>query len=100
MAQLQEPYSSVGYLCERTPFLSVLKLKHPSIEENKSQQGQQGSEELSWTAWDVCDGKPLLCDIKHQSKVIEDCKSVGIKLSCSEFFYRRCIFYIFPSHLL
>uniref|UniRef100_A0A673BNS3 Guanine nucleotide-binding protein-like 1 n=1 Tax=Sphaeramia orbicularis TaxID=375764 RepID=A0A673BNS3_9TELE len=32
VSQLQEPYSSVGYLCERTPFLS-------------------GSEELSWTAW-------------------------------------------------
>uniref|UniRef100_A0A7N8XFL2 Guanine nucleotide-binding protein-like 1 n=1 Tax=Mastacembelus armatus TaxID=205130 RepID=A0A7N8XFL2_9TELE len=40
VSQLQEPYTSVGYLCERTPFLSVLKLKHPK---------------LSWTAWDVCE---------------------------------------------
>lgn len=55
VSQLQEPYSSVGYLCERTPFLSVLKLKHPSLEENPPQQGQEGSEELSWTAWDVCE---------------------------------------------
>uniref|UniRef100_A0A667Z068 Guanine nucleotide-binding protein-like 1 n=1 Tax=Myripristis murdjan TaxID=586833 RepID=A0A667Z068_9TELE len=55
VSQLQEPYSSVGYLCERTPFLSVLKLKHPSLEENQPQQGQEGSEELSWTAWDVCE---------------------------------------------
>ncbi|KAM9310230.1 LOW QUALITY PROTEIN: guanine nucleotide-binding protein-like 1 [Pholidichthys leucotaenia] len=52
VAQLQEPYSSVGYLCERTPFLSVLKLKHPSLQENES---QKGSEEPNWTAWDVCE---------------------------------------------
>nr|XP_020466580.1 guanine nucleotide-binding protein-like 1 [Monopterus albus] len=55
VSQLQEPYSSVGYLCERTPFLSVLKLKHPSLLENEPQHGGQGSEELSWTAWDVCE---------------------------------------------
>ncbi|XP_061573115.1 guanine nucleotide-binding protein-like 1 [Cololabis saira] len=55
VAQLQEPYTSVGYLCERTPFLSVLKLKHPSLEENKPHQGHQESEELKWTAWDVCE---------------------------------------------
>uniref|UniRef100_A0A8D0AL34 Guanine nucleotide-binding protein-like 1 n=1 Tax=Sander lucioperca TaxID=283035 RepID=A0A8D0AL34_SANLU len=40
VSQLQEPYSSVGYLCERTPFRSVLKLTHPK---------------LNWTAWDVCE---------------------------------------------
>lgn len=55
VSQLQEPYSSVGYLCERTQFLSALKLKHPSLQENEPQQGNQGSEELSWTAWDVCE---------------------------------------------
>ncbi|XP_076010806.1 guanine nucleotide-binding protein-like 1 [Genypterus blacodes] len=55
VSQLQEPYSSVGYLCERTPFLSVLKLKHPSLTENKPQHEQHGSEDLSWTAWDVCE---------------------------------------------
>lgn len=57
VSQLQEPYSSVGYLCERTPFLSALKLKHPSLQENEPQQGSQGSEEPGWTAWDVCEGK-------------------------------------------
>ncbi|KAM3613725.1 uncharacterized protein V6R79_004265 [Siganus canaliculatus] len=55
VSQLQEPYSSVGYLCERTDFLSVLKLKHPSLQENDAHQGNQSSEELSWTAWDVCE---------------------------------------------
>ncbi|XP_044216053.1 guanine nucleotide-binding protein-like 1 [Thunnus albacares] len=55
VSQLQEPYSSVGYLCERTPFLSALKLKHPSLQENEPQQGSQGSEEPGWTAWDVCE---------------------------------------------
>uniref|UniRef100_A0A3B5MPG8 Guanine nucleotide-binding protein-like 1 n=1 Tax=Xiphophorus couchianus TaxID=32473 RepID=A0A3B5MPG8_9TELE len=52
VAQLQEPYTSVGYLCERTPYLSVLKLKHPSLQEKES---QQSVEEPSWTAWDVCE---------------------------------------------
>lgn len=55
MSQLQEPYSSVGYLCERVSFLSVLKLKHPSLQD--SEQDNQQSEGLSWTAWDVCEGK-------------------------------------------
>uniref|UniRef100_A0A3P8SUV4 Guanine nucleotide-binding protein-like 1 n=1 Tax=Amphiprion percula TaxID=161767 RepID=A0A3P8SUV4_AMPPE len=55
VSQLQEPYSSVGYLCERTQFLSALKLRHPSLQDNEPQQGNQGSEELSWTAWDVCE---------------------------------------------
>lgn len=62
VSQLQEPYSSVGYLCERVSFLSVLKLKHPSLLENNPQQGNQGSAEISWTAWDVCEGKSLLCE--------------------------------------
>lgn len=65
MSQLQEPYSSVGYLCERTPFLSVLKLKHPSLLENEPHNRNQGSEELSWTAWDVCEGKIIHSDSKH-----------------------------------
>lgn len=59
MSQLQEPYSSVGYLCARTPFLSVLKLRHPSLMDNKPHQRNEGSENLSWTAWDVCEGKSI-----------------------------------------
>ncbi|KAK5621160.1 hypothetical protein CRENBAI_012607 [Crenichthys baileyi] len=55
VAQLQDPYTSVGFLCERTPFLSVLKLKHPSLQEKKPHQEQQGTAEPSWTAWDVCE---------------------------------------------
>lgn len=80
MSQLQEPYSSVGYLCERTPFLSVLKLKHPSLEENQPQQGQEGSEELSWTAWDVCEGKFPLTAIKHQSCEVRNAVVVQLRL--------------------
>ncbi|XP_053737756.1 guanine nucleotide-binding protein-like 1 [Synchiropus splendidus] len=53
VSQVQEPYSSVGYLCQRTPFISVLKLKHPSLAE--LEPGKQGSEEPGWTAWDVCE---------------------------------------------
>ncbi|XP_056901931.1 guanine nucleotide-binding protein-like 1 [Takifugu flavidus] len=53
VSQLQEPYSAVGYLCERVPFLSVLKLKHPSLQDGD--QDNQLTEGLSWTAWDVCE---------------------------------------------
>ncbi|KAF3839269.1 hypothetical protein F7725_017986, partial [Dissostichus mawsoni] len=52
VSQLQEPYSSVGYLCERTPTYSVLKLKHPSLVDSKPHLGIQGSEDMNWTAWD------------------------------------------------
>ncbi|KAG7469360.1 hypothetical protein MATL_G00128250 [Megalops atlanticus] len=51
VSQLQEPYSSVGYLCERTPFQNLLKLKHPSEGEVP---GEAPGEE-KWTAWDVCE---------------------------------------------
>lgn len=65
MSQQQEPYSSVGYLCERVSFLSVLKLKHPSLLENDPHRGNQGSVELSWTAWNVCEGKPFLSETDY-----------------------------------
>ncbi|XP_069551695.1 guanine nucleotide-binding protein-like 1 [Brachyistius frenatus] len=55
VSQQQEPYSSVGYLCERTPFLSVLKLKHPSLQDRKAHERNDASEEFGWTAWDVCE---------------------------------------------
>ncbi|XP_018587503.2 guanine nucleotide-binding protein-like 1 isoform X2 [Scleropages formosus] len=47
IAQLQEPYSSVGYLYERMPFHAILRLKHPNGE------GEDG--EAKWTAWDICE---------------------------------------------
>lgn len=53
VSQLQEPYSSVGYLCERTPFLSVLKLTHPE----QSAETPHTPNTHEWTAWDVCEGK-------------------------------------------
>lgn len=76
VSQLQEPYSSVGYLCERVPFLSVLKLKHPSLLEDEPQQGDQKSEELSWTAWDVCECKSVLS--KSNSILFVKCKILNL----------------------
>ncbi|KAJ3598537.1 hypothetical protein NHX12_002046 [Muraenolepis orangiensis] len=58
VSQLQEPYTSVGYLCERTTFISLLKLKHPSLQDNPKALGEFGTEgmkEPDWTAWDVCE---------------------------------------------
>ncbi|ROL48168.1 Guanine nucleotide-binding protein-like 1 [Anabarilius grahami] len=51
VSQLQEPYSSVGYLCERTNFRSILKLKHP----NHSPGTPCDPDTEDWTAWDVCE---------------------------------------------
>uniref|UniRef100_A0A8C1ZCH4 Guanine nucleotide-binding protein-like 1 n=1 Tax=Cyprinus carpio TaxID=7962 RepID=A0A8C1ZCH4_CYPCA len=51
VSQLQEPYSSVGYLCERTNFLPVLKLTHP----DHSPETPHNSSTQDWTAWDVCE---------------------------------------------
>ncbi|XP_052003214.1 guanine nucleotide-binding protein-like 1 [Xyrauchen texanus] len=51
VSQLQEPYSSVGYLCERTNFLSVLKLRHP----DQSPGTHHEPKTQDWTAWDVCE---------------------------------------------
>lgn len=51
VSQLQEPYSSVGYLCERTNFVSVLKLKHP----DHSPENPRDPDTQDWTAWDVCE---------------------------------------------
>ncbi|XP_048116223.1 LOW QUALITY PROTEIN: guanine nucleotide-binding protein-like 1 [Alosa alosa] len=54
VAQLQEPYSSVGYLCERTPYLSVLKLKHPDLGDMLPEARPVPGHE-KWTAWNVCE---------------------------------------------
>ncbi|CAD5118923.1 DgyrCDS7598 [Dimorphilus gyrociliatus] len=45
IAQVREPYSSVGFLSERLDLTKILKLKHPSDDENCNE----------WSAWDVCD---------------------------------------------
>ena len=72
MSQLQEPYSSVGYLCERVSFLSVLKLKHPKLLEGDCHQANQDG--LSWTAWDVCEGKQFFFIlVKGDSSPLEVC---------------------------
>ncbi|KAM6968317.1 guanine nucleotide-binding protein-like 1 [Aplochiton taeniatus] len=55
VSQLQEPYSSVGYLCERTDFLTVLKLLHPSLADQKPHERDPTPGEHRWTAWDVCE---------------------------------------------
>ncbi|CAI9621559.1 unnamed protein product [Staurois parvus] len=43
IAQIQEPYTSVGYLSCRIPVPRLLKLTHP-------ERGEQG-----WTAWYICE---------------------------------------------
>ncbi|XP_068106523.1 guanine nucleotide-binding protein-like 1 [Hyperolius riggenbachi] len=43
IAQIQEPYTSVGYLSCRVPVPKLLKLSNP-------EGGEQG-----WTAWGICD---------------------------------------------
>ncbi|XP_042303277.1 guanine nucleotide-binding protein-like 1 isoform X2 [Sceloporus undulatus] len=47
ISQIQEPYTSVGYLASRIPVQALLKLQHPDAE--------HGKPEPPWCAWDVCE---------------------------------------------
>ncbi|XP_033643321.1 guanine nucleotide-binding protein-like 1 [Asterias rubens] len=50
IAQVQEPYTAVGYLAQRVNLVPILKIKHP-LYGNKP-----GKEELEeWSAWDICE---------------------------------------------
>ncbi|XP_069098059.1 guanine nucleotide-binding protein-like 1 [Pleurodeles waltl] len=51
IAQIQEPYTSVGYLSVRIPVPSLLKLKHPYVEEGTSESQKR----TQWCAWDICE---------------------------------------------
>jgi ribosome biogenesis GTPase A len=74
ISQVQEPYSSVGYLAERVPLIELLGLTHPNDDETHithimtkavSLQDDPNTTESSratlesrpsWTPWDICDG--------------------------------------------
>lgn len=47
IAQIQEPYTSVGYLASRIPVQALLHLRHPEAEDP--------SAEHPWCAWDICE---------------------------------------------
>lgn len=85
MAQVQEPYSSIGYLCERTNFLSVLKIRHPSLQDLPPHQRFEGPETLSWTAWDVCDGK---MELRFGGESIREFISHVLTFTCSSAIFR------------
>lgn len=61
VAQIQEPYSSVGYLAARIPVHTLLKLQHPEQEHQQGKtQGQHPVQEQTqspakFTAWDLCE---------------------------------------------
>lgn len=64
IAQIQEPYTAVGYLASRIPVQVLLHLRHPEAEDPAA--------EHPWCAWDICEGGfhvpgsspcPLLCQI-------------------------------------
>ena len=48
IAQVREPYSTVGYIAERLDIPRLLKLKHPEDEEKRT---------VKWTAMDICYGE-------------------------------------------
>ncbi|XP_019849904.1 PREDICTED: guanine nucleotide-binding protein-like 1 isoform X1 [Amphimedon queenslandica] len=62
IAQVKEPYTSIGYLAERVPLVELLQLSHP--EEEKMEEGDtvggaiatvSSESSLNWTAWNICD---------------------------------------------
>lgn len=48
IAQIQEPYTAVGYLASRIPVQALLHLRHP--------EAVDPSAEHPWCAWDICEG--------------------------------------------
>lgn len=48
IAQIQEPYTAVGYLATRVPVQALLHLRHPEAEDPAA--------EHPWCAWDICEG--------------------------------------------
>lgn len=48
IAQIQEPYTAVGYLASRIPVQVLLRLRHP--------EAKDPSAEHPWCAWDICEG--------------------------------------------
>jgi ribosome biogenesis GTPase A len=48
IAQLREPYSSVGYMSQRIPVHKILRLIHPNQEGNAVVQHE-------WSAYDICE---------------------------------------------
>lgn len=48
IAQIQEPYTAVGYLAARVPVQALLHLRHPEAEDPVA--------EHPWCAWDICEG--------------------------------------------
>ncbi|XP_069491448.1 guanine nucleotide-binding protein-like 1 [Ambystoma mexicanum] len=51
IAQIQEPYTSVGYLSVRIPVPALLKLKHPYMNGGASEDQKP----VQWCAWDICE---------------------------------------------
>ncbi|XP_036212319.1 guanine nucleotide-binding protein-like 1 isoform X3 [Myotis myotis] len=47
IAQIQEPYTAVGYLAARVPVQALLHLRHPEAEDPVA--------EHPWCAWDICE---------------------------------------------
>ena len=65
VAQVQEPYTAVGYLAQRIPLIQILKVKHP--EEDPS---PEGAANVKWSAWDICDGK---FDVNSEQFYVSGC---------------------------
>lgn len=55
ISQVQEPYTSVGYLAARVPLVDLLQLVHPENRADSDGEGGVGEENHPWSAWDVCD---------------------------------------------
>nr|XP_054769733.1 guanine nucleotide-binding protein-like 1 [Lytechinus pictus] len=50
IAQVQEPYTAVGYLAQRIPLTQILRIRHP--EADGSPEGATGAH---WSAYDICE---------------------------------------------
>lgn len=59
IAQVQEPYTAVGYLASRVSpsLVDLLELVHPGCNTDTECEEEHDHSTQSWSAWDICDGK-------------------------------------------
>uniref|UniRef100_UPI00358F01C5 guanine nucleotide-binding protein-like 1 n=1 Tax=Myxine glutinosa TaxID=7769 RepID=UPI00358F01C5 len=88
IAQLQEPYTVVGYLAERVPIQTLLHLKHPEDE----------AADPSWTAWDICEAWAEKRGYKTARAARNDCHRAANSLLRLALDGRLCVYTLPPGY--
>ena len=56
IAQVREPYTTVGYLSQRIPLVKLLKINHPESDIKPGVPSSDDGRQWAWSAYDICTG--------------------------------------------